>query len=101
MINHSMCLKIGIALFTLGFLTMNNGLDGFGVSKLKKPQKVDQCAVLLSLPCVQNRCAGFGMQTTSIYPGSGRSMDVGRLLIRSTYDSYDVILEFARIVPVL
>ena len=41
------------------------------------------------------------MQTTSIYPGSGRSMDVGRLLIRSTYDSYDVILEFARIVPVL
>jgi len=41
MINHSMCLKIGIALFTLGFLTMNNGLDGFGVSKLKKHQKVD------------------------------------------------------------
>lgn len=71
MINHSMCLKIGIALFTLGFLTMNNGLDGFGVSKLKTPREWS--------------VNGCWSSIDSIYFN----------------DSYDVILDFARMVPVL
>ena len=61
MINHSMCLKIGIALFTLGFLTMNNGLDGFGVSKLKKHQKVDALALACKLPAYTQGVVGQWM----------------------------------------